>query len=136
MSDGMAVIEQAWQPGFRHSAGRRGSHFIAAVRGGQLLGWKTARLGVSVPPGGAADDGEWVEVGPGATLLGFVPPGDPGKSATLAAIRVDGADTMVYAQVACESPGRLRAGLRLVADFAGLAEGSVLPVFVPAEAAS
>jgi len=143
VSDVKAVIGQSWQPGFRHSAGRLGSHFIRAMRDRQqLLGWKTERLGVSIPPLAAGGQGEWVEIGPGATLVGYAPPDDlapgdvePGK--VFAAVRVDGADNLLYVLVACETPAALVAGLRLQPVFSKATDtGSVLPVFEPVVAAA
>jgi uncharacterized OB-fold protein len=129
------LIVSSWEPAFRHSAGRRGSHFIRAMREeGRLLGWKTARLGVTVPPIESGGPGEWVEVGPGAILIGHAPwgapVGDSGEDTVLAAVKIDGVDTMVYARVTCDDASSLQAGTRLVADFSAIpAAPSALPRF-------
>lgn len=136
MADRTGVLAQKWQPSFRHSAGRIGSHFIRAIRDRkQLLGWKTERLGVTIPPIEAGSTGEWVEIGPGATLVGYASPSDlseqdiePGK--VFAAIKVDGADTVLYALVECKDPSILSIGTRLEAVFADVS-ASVLPAFRP-----
>jgi uncharacterized OB-fold protein len=138
-----AVIGQAWQPAFRHSAGRLGSHFIRAIRDDrQLLGWKTERLGVTVPPIGAGEAGEWVKIGPGATLIGYTPPDDVGQGAieagkVFAAVKLDGADTVLHVLLSCANPQMLSAGMRLQANFDDMpAGGSVLPGFELEAAAS
>ena len=135
MSSRNPVLDQSWQPSFRHSAGRLGSHFIRACRSGRLLGWKTQRLGVTVPPVETGEPGEWVEVGPGATLVGYatareLAPGgiEPGK--VFAAVKLDGADSLLYALVTCANPASLRPGTRLKARFASDSDaGPFLPSF-------
>ena len=132
-----ATLSQAWKPGFRHSAGKAGSHFIRAIREGRLLGWKTARLGVTIPPIETGEPGEWVEVGPGATLVGFAPPdeqaaNDIPSGTVFAAVNVDGADTMLYALVVSEDPDALGAGMRLMPVFPDAGDSAAtLPAFHP-----
>lgn len=140
MSDRNDVLAQTWQPSFRHSAGSLGSHFIRARRDGRLLGWKTDRLGVTIPPIETGGQGEWVDVGPGATLVGYAPPADlaphdiePGK--VFAAVKVDGADSLLYALIVCDNPPILFAGMRLEAVFED-EDGSILPFFQPVKAAA
>jgi len=140
VSDGNAVRAQKWQPGFRHSAGKLGSHFIRAIRNGQLFGWKTKRLGVTIPPIETGEPGEWVEVGPVATLVGYASPNDlapgdiePGK--VFAALKVDGADTLLYALVACDDAKILFPGMRLKAILPHDTEAGTLPTFQPEAAA-
>lgn len=139
MSAEAGLLTSLWEPAFRHSAGRRGSQFIRAMRdGGRLLGWKTARLGVTVPPIDSGGLGEWVNVGPGASLIGYAPvdhapSGEPADDTVLAAVKIDGADTMSYVRVACSDRKGLRSGMRLVADFdATPGSPSALPCFRPA----
>ena len=138
MSDRSAWLHQMWQPSFRHSAGALGTEFIRAVRRGKLLGWKTGRLGVTVPPVDAGVPGEWVEVGPGATLIGYassceIEPDALRQGVVFAAVRIDGADTMTYALIhRRNSDDDLAPGARLEVIFADSAEcGSVLPAFQP-----
>jgi uncharacterized OB-fold protein len=139
--DKSAGLTQTWEPGFRHSAGQLGGQFIRAMRNGSLLGWKTERLGVTVPPIEAGGEGEWVEVGPGATLVGYAPPADlgpegHGRDEVFAAVSVDGADTVLYALLRCSNPDGLSAGARLEAVFAEVPEGGmVVPMFQPVGAA-
>ena len=134
MSGEVGVLATRWEPAFRHSAGRRGSEFIQAMRDDhQLLGWKTERLGVTVPPVESGGPGEWVKVGPGASLIGYAPADRKSQQETmLAAVKIDGADTMTYVRVACDLGNDLRPGMRLVADFGSTsAESSSLPSFRP-----
>lgn len=135
MSVEEGVLASRWEPAFRHSAGRRGSEFIQAMRNdAQLLGWKTARLGVTIPPIHSGEPGEWVKVGPGASLIGHAPAeSDSSDDTVLAAVKIDGADTMTYVRVACGEADGLRPGIRLVADFSAAPAGaSALPCFRPA----
>ena len=137
MSDMSAVLPQTWRPSFRHSAGKLGSHFIRAIREHrQILGWKTERLGVTVPPIETGSPGEWVEIGPEATLLGYAHPADIGaedieQGRVFAAVKVDGADTVLHALVVCDDPEALSAGMRLTPFFD---DSSTLPTFQPTAA--
>lgn len=128
-------IVSVWEPAFRHSAGRRGSHFMRAVRDDRrILGWKTPRLGVTVPPVESGEDGEWVEVGPGATLVGYAPGDDVAAGdAVFAAVKIDGADTITYARLVRDDRTELVTGMRLVADFPETApDTAAFPRFRPA----
>lgn len=134
MSDTSAWLQQTWQPSFRHSAGALGSHYIRALRAGKLLGWKTARLGVTAPPIEAGSDGEWIEIGPAATLVGYASPDDLVSQRVpdgfvFAAVKVDGADTMMYALLRCDDAALLRCGQRLEAVFSQDEGGATVPVF-------
>lgn len=132
-----AVLAQAWRPAFRHAAGKLGSHFIRAVRNGHLLGWKTERLGVTVPPIESGAAGEWVEIGPGAVLVGHAPGSrDDASGKVLAAVKVDGADTLLFASVQCDDPRTLQAGARLTAILPHDDPRSSVPVFRLEETAS
>jgi uncharacterized protein len=94
---------------FRHSAGRLGSRYFASIRDERrILGWRTGDPPrVLVPPKDLGLAGEWVEVGPGATLEAFAPE-DWLKAAhssslegdfSLALVRLDGADTSMLAHL-------------------------------------
>lgn len=132
-----AVLAQTWRPAFRHAAGKLGSHFIRAVRNGHLLGWKTERLGVTLPPIEAGTPGEWVAIGPGAVLVGHAPGSrDEASGKVFAAVRVDGADTLLFASVQCDDPRALQAGARLTAILPHDDPRSSTPVFRPADAVS
>lgn len=125
-----AVLAQTWKPAFRHSAGKLGSHFIRAVRNGRLLGWKTERLGVTVPPLEAGTAGEWVDIGPGAMLVGYAPGSQADASGKVfAAVKVDGADTLLFASVQCGQARTLQAGMRLTAILPHDDPQSAVPVF-------
>lgn len=138
VSDMSAVLPQTWRPSFRHSAGKLGSHFIRAIREHrQILGWKTGRLGVTVPPIETGSPGEWVKVGPEATLVGYASPGEVGpddieQGKVFAVVKIDGADTVLCALVVCENPDILFPGMRLEARFGHASDTQpVLPSFQP-----
>ena len=66
-------------------------------------------------------DGEWVEVGPGAVLLSTLTPAatnDQAPQLVLARLRLDGADSVMFARVNIEAQSQnLQPGTRLVAQF-------------------
>ncbi len=74
MTQDRELVER-WHATFRHSAGRLGSRYLAALRDdGKILGSRTGTPPrVLVPPKDLGTDGEFVEVGPGASLLAFAP---------------------------------------------------------------
>jgi uncharacterized OB-fold protein len=138
------VLEDRWNPVFRHSAGRLGSHYLSALRTqGRLVGWRTqAPSRVSVPPRDAAAQGEWVEMGPGAELLAFAPAewvagsGEPAlENFVLGRVLIDGAQKPIFALLKLHGV-QGRRGLRLSAKFAdGQAAGSGVDLwFEPADA--
>ncbi len=117
---------------FRHSAGKLGTKFFAALRDDKkLLGWRTGTPArVMIPPKDLGMSGEWIEVGPGATLEAYAPnewlqdiarPVEDGSC--LALVRVDGADTSLLARV--RTSGALKAGQRLVSHFAEERKGTM-----------
>jgi hypothetical protein len=135
------VLEDRWHPVFRHSAGRLGSQYLTAIRSeNRLLAWKTNKPSrLSLPPKDFGTEGEWIETGPGATLLSFAPAewvADSGEavlaSFVLGRILVDGAQAPMFALLklhgATES---LERGARLAVHFAGAdgAQGSGGPDF-------
>lgn len=115
-------IAARWEAQFRHSAGNLLGRFYRAIeRDAVLLGWRTRR-GVSVPPV-PGFDGDWVPVGPGATLVAHAPTlGADGDQ--LALVVVDGADNCSLWRVRASDGAALRAGTRLVACFAPQRSGS------------
>ena len=126
----LGVRNLRWQPHFRHSAGRLGSHFIRAMREGRLLGWKTPSLGVTVPPIDTGEAGEWVDIGPNATLLACVPNDSvTSTQSVLAMVKIDGADAVTLVHVACEDRAELLPGMTLTARFDVLNAASTLPAF-------
>ncbi len=131
MSEQRAAISSRWEPAFRHAAGRRGSDFLRTLaEDHRLVGWRTDRHGVTVPPIESGSAGEWVEVGPGATLIGYASAGGSTDSDLLCALKLDGADTMTYARLAREHLDELQPGARLMADFAAPRPGGAgLPLF-------
>lgn len=115
-------ISAQWEAHFRHGAGELASHFYRAIRDdAALLGWRTGS-GVSVPPrhGG---HGEWVTVGPGASLVAHAASHEA-QGDWLALVAIDGADGCTFWRVRAADPATLRAGTRLVACFAGERTGS------------
>ncbi|GAA4339007.1 hypothetical protein GCM10023144_36690 [Pigmentiphaga soli] len=126
MSEQGRILEERWNPVFRHSAGRLGSHYITALRTqGRLVGWRTeVPSRVSVPPRDVGAEGEWVELGPGAELLAFAPSewtagsGEPVlEDFTLGRVLIDGARKPVFALLRLNGV-QGRRGLRLSARFA------------------
>ena len=113
---------------FRHSAGRLGSHFLQALRARRLLGLKVAGR-VIVPPREFGQDGEWVQLGPGARLEAYapadwVPPA--GDNSCLALVVVDGADTALLTRLRpAATAGALVLGSRLLLRFADEPKGSM-----------
>jgi hypothetical protein len=128
-ADDIRVVEV--EATFRHSAGRLGTRFLTAIRDeARLLGWRTGSPPrVIVPPKDLGGDGEWVAIGPGATLEAYVPadwlpPG--GDGATLALVRPDGADTAMLARLRpAFALGALAPGARLVLRFAATRTGTM-----------
>ena len=129
------VLADRWRPVFRHSAGRLGSEYLTAIRSQhRLLGWKTQQPDmVTAPPKNFGGAGEWVELGPEATLLSFAPTewvADCGeallKTFVLGRVLVDGGDAPIFALLkpvaGSATPKR---GDRLTVRFAegGAAEG-------------
>jgi hypothetical protein len=123
MTKSRELVER-WHATFRHSAGRLGSRYLAALRDEQkILGWRTGSPPqVLVPPKDLGTDGEFVEVGPGASLLAFAPSGylaAPVKGEVLGLVFLDGADTTLFARVHTDAP---ETGMRLIARFGGAAD--------------
>lgn len=133
MSEERSVRMLRWQPHFRHSAGSLGSQFIRAVREGRLVGWKTRSLGVTVPPIASGEPGEWVGVGPGATLVAHAPSDDFDSMASartvVAIVKIDGADTVTPVLVEGDDDADLHPGTALMVKFDASAAASILPVF-------
>jgi uncharacterized OB-fold protein len=129
-SDDVRVVDV--KATFRHSAGRLGTRFLAAIRDeARLLGWRTGNPArVLVPPKDLGLSGEWVEIGPGATLEAYAPTEwlrPPADGFGLALVRIDGADTAMLAQLrpAPTTADALPLGLRLVAHFAEARSGAI-----------
>lgn len=122
------VLVDRWEPVFRHSAGRLSSQYFTAIRSERrLLGWKTKRPDtISVPPKNFGPEGDWVELGPGATLLSAVPAAwvaDSGelllRTFVLGRVLVDGAETPMYALLKLDQGRSLpQRGTRLSVRFA------------------
>lgn len=115
---------------FRHSAGRLGSIFLSALREGRLLGWKTGTPArVIVPPKDLGCEGEWVEIGPGASLDSYAPAdwaAAADDSSCLALITVDGAAVALLARLRpAASACKLAPGARLVLHFAETRRGAM-----------
>ena len=114
---------------FRHSAGRLGSRYFASIRDEErILGWRTGDPArVLVPPKDLGLPGEWVEVGPGATLEAYAPEewlraansSISEDESSLALVRLDGADTSMLARLRPKATNAdsYPVGLRLVAHF-------------------
>ena len=125
------ILVERWEPVFRHSSGRLTSQFFTAIRSERRLpGWKTKRPDtISVPPKNFGSEGEWVELGPEATLLCAAPPawvadsGEPLlRTFVLGRVLVDGAETPMYALLKLDSGAPLPArGARLSLHFADAA---------------
>jgi len=120
---GHELVER-WHATFRHSAGRLGSRYLAALRDDKkLLGWRSGTPPrVVVPPKDLGGDGEFVEVGPGGTLVAFAPNdwlAAPADRSVLGLVALDGADTPLFARVRASAPAM---GMRLVARFGGVAD--------------
>jgi len=121
------IFVDHWRPVFRHSAGNLGSAFMSAARNDRkLIGWKAGKPAqVMVPPKDLGVGGEWVDIGPGATLIGAVPAdwaADSGEKAlvgfVLGHVRPDGADTALLALVAADPvTGAPARGARLAVRF-------------------
>lgn len=131
---------------FRHSAGRLGTHYLTVIRDeGRLVGWRSGNPPlVQVPPKDLGMAGEWVDVGPGATLEAFAPTDwvapardDPAVS-SLALVHIDGADTatLAWLRPAPSGPDALAPGTRLVACFADERSGMVTDFWFEPEAGS
>lgn len=115
---------------FRHSAGRLGSVFLSALREGHLLGWKTGTPArVMVPPRDLGGGGEWVDIGPGASLDAYAPAdwsAGADDDSSLALVTVDGADVALLARLRpAASAGTLAPGARLVLRFAEPRRGAM-----------
>lgn len=131
-SSGDGVLADCWHPVFRHSAGRLGSQYLTALRAERrLVAWKSHSLGtVSLPPKNFGGTGEWLDVGPGATLLSFAPSawvadsGEPLlKAFVLCRVVVDGAKAPMFALLKGGDNGAaLERGTRLTARFRGTEE--------------
>jgi uncharacterized OB-fold protein len=131
----MRVVEV--QAVFRHSAGKLGSHFLKTLRDeGRIVGWRSGSPArVDVPPRDLGAAGEWVDVGPNATLEAYAPNewlealGKPiDADSCLALIRLDGADSGFLARL---RPGatKLKIGQALIARFAEDRTGSMADVW-------
>jgi hypothetical protein len=131
------ILVERWEPVFRHSAGRLSSQFFTAIRSERrLLGWKTKRPEtISVPPKNFGPDGEWVGLGPEATLLSAAPPawvaesGEPLlRTFALGRVLVDGAETPMYALLKLDQRRPLpERGARLSLRFADAAPLAATP---------
>lgn len=120
---------------FRHSAGRLGTYYLTVIRDeGRFVGWRSGNPPrVQVPPKDLGVPGEWVEVGPCATLEAYaptawvIPPGgrDDRAGSALALVRIDGADTAMLARLSWDESEALAPGSRLVARFADERVGAV-----------
>ena len=125
------VLVDRWEPVFRHSAGRLSSQYFTAIRSQRrLLGWKTKRPDtISVPPKNFGPDGEWVELGPEATLLSAAPAAWVADSDeallrtfVLGRVLVDGAKTPMYALLKLDQGRSVpERGARLSVHFADAA---------------
>jgi hypothetical protein len=120
MTQDRELVER-WHATFRHSAGRLDSRYLAALRDdGKILGWRTGTPPrVLVPPKDLGTDGEFIEVGPGASLLAFAPNewlAAPIEDGVLGLVALDGADTPLFARVRATAP---ETGMRLIAHFGG-----------------
>lgn len=114
------ILIENWRGGFRHSAGRLGSHYLRTLRDeSRLVGWRTGQPAkVLVPPKDLGDEGEWVNVGPGATLRSAILR-DDGSQFALARVQLDGADSVMFARVdTSDAKGDLKIGDRLTVHFA------------------
>jgi hypothetical protein len=115
---------------FRHSAGRLGSAFLLALRDGRLLGWKSGDPArVVVPPRETGAPGEWIALGPGATLEAYVPndwlPASVDGSC-FALVTVDGADTALVSRLRpAANMGALARGAKLTLRFADQRSGAM-----------
>lgn len=132
---------------FTYAAGETASRFLAALRDEQKIYGKrcpTCRR-VLVParsfcPRCFAETSEWIEVGPGGTLVAFTPlPSSGGEAGAdspfpmgeglgtraLALIRLDGADTNLLHLLEGREPQAWQIGMRLEAVFAAERVGSI-----------
>jgi hypothetical protein len=123
--DGASALEDRWRPAFRHSAGRLGSQYLTAIETeSRLLAWKTGRPDMLCsPPKDFGAEGEWVEIGPGAKLLSFVPrewlsEADRMGEFLLARVLVDGARVPQFALVSTAGAVPITIGARLTVKFA------------------
>lgn len=130
---------------FRHSAGRLGTHYLTVIRDeARLVGWRSGNPPlVQVPPKDLGVAGEWVDVGPGATLEAFAPAdwvarpaGDDPAVSSLALVHIDGADTatLAWLRPVLSGPDALAPGVRLVACFADERSGMVTDFWFEPEA--
>jgi len=120
MTQDRELVER-WHATFRHSAGRLGSRYLAALRDeGKILGWRTGTPPrVLVPPKDPGGGGEFLEVGPGGSLLAFAPTewlAAPAADGVLGLVMLDRADTALFARVRAAAPAM---GMRLIARFGG-----------------
>lgn len=137
--EGKGVLSDRWKPVFRHSAGRLGSRYLTAIRAEKrLLAWKTSKPArLSVPPTDFGSEGEWVEIGPGATLLSCAPAAwvaDSGEDVlrdfVLGRVMVDGAQSPLLALLKLDgAQAQPERGARLIARFAADAPASGRPDF-------
>ena len=123
-------IEQPWGAQFRHSAGELTTRFLRAARDERLLGWRSGGR-VLVPPRDTGLAGEWVDVGPRATLLAASSRTlDDGSRVALVAI--DGAHGCCWWRVRGNA---LRPGSRIHARFASERRDSPVDVWFEPEGA-
>jgi hypothetical protein len=95
----------------------------------KILGWRTGTPPrVLVPPKDLGGDGEFLEVGPGGSLLAFAPAewlAAPAGEGVLGLVALDGADTPLFARVRAPAPVT---GMRLIARFGGATDFWFEPV--------
>ena len=111
---------------YRRSVGPVLGRFFTALRDGKLVGVRTRRGRVLVPPAeydpeaGAAVSDEFVDVGPGGVVTTWSWVVRPrakqplGHPFAWALIRLDGADTAMLHAVDAGDPSRMKTGMRVV----------------------
>lgn len=111
---------------YRRSVGPVLGRFFTALRDGRLVGVKTAKGRVLVPPAeydpesGAAVSDAFVDVGPGGVVTTWSWVSRPRAKQPLdrpfawALIRLDGADTAMLHAVDAGEPSRMKTGMRVV----------------------
>lgn len=125
--------------GYRRSTGPVVGGFLTALRDGRIVGGKTARGAVVVPP---------TEYDPetGDAVTALVPVGDAGVVVTWswvaepapgqplarpfawALVKLDGADTAMLHAVDAGAPEQMRTGMRVRARFRAERAGSILDI--------
>ncbi len=133
--------------GYRRSTGPVIGQFLTALRDGRLVGGKTARGRVIVPPteydpetGDAVD--ELVPVGDAGVVTTWTwvaepAPGQPlARPFAWALVKLDGADTAMLHAVDAGEPSRMKTGMRVRARFRAERSGTILDLeaFLPEQA--